>query len=274
MENDIEIRGSYESRFEPVAALMKKQLRHYGGGKPVVDIWAGPGRRDGTLWERDTMSICYSGTKGIAATALHMLATEGRIDYDAPIADYWPEFGCNGKEDITIRLMLSHQAGLHRITPLVERITDILDWDLIVSRLEKAQPDFHPGTANAYQAVTFGWLAGELIRRASGMSVPEFLERRIVQPLGLDGLLIGEADRQMDRLPDFEGLPPLQRSNPEPLSMDYRIPFWVRTRSMRDLWKRGITPSNAKQLFSHPAFWKACLPAMNGVATARSLAKM
>jgi CubicO group peptidase (beta-lactamase class C family) len=283
MANDMEIRGNYESRFEPVAALMKKQLRHYGGGaaaavflrgQPVVDIWAGPARRDGTPWERDTMSICYSGTKGIAATALHILATEGRIDYEAPVADYWPEFGCNGKEGITVRLMLSHQAGLHRITPLVERITDILDWDLIVSRLEKAEPDFRPGTANAYQAVTFGWLAGELIRRVSGLSVPEFLERRIVQPLGLDGLFIGDADRHMERLPDFEGLPPLQRANPKPLSMDYRVPRWVRTRSMRDLWKRGITPSNAKQLYSHPAFWKACLPAMNGVATARSLAKM
>ena len=96
MANDVEIRGEYESRFEPVAALMKKQLRHYGGGaaaavflrgKPVVDIWAGPARRDGTPWERDTMSICYSGTKGIAATALHILATEGRIDYEAPVAD-------------------------------------------------------------------------------------------------------------------------------------------------------------------------------------------
>ncbi len=283
MASKIEIQGDYESRFEPVAKLMREQIRRYGGGaaaavfldgKPVVDIWAGPGRRDGTPWQRETMSICYSGTKGITATAIHMLATEGRIDYEAPVADYWPEFGCNGKELITVRQLLSHQAGLHRLTHLVDRITDILDWDLIVSRLEKTEPDFHPGTANAYQAMTFGWLVGELIRRISGLTVPEFLAQRIVEPLALDGLYIGEADTEMHRLPDFVGLPPLQRDGGHPLHMDYRVPFYVRSARLRGLWSRGLTPKNAKRLYTHPSFWNACLPAINGVATARSLAKM
>ncbi len=283
MSSEIEIHGRYEAEFAPVAQLMQKQIRRYGGGaaaaayldgQPVVDIWGGSGRSDGSPWQRDTMSICYSGTKGIAATALHMLAAEGRADYDAMVADYWPEFGRNGKEQITVRQLLSHQAGLHKLTPLVERITDILDWQLIVSRLEKAYPDFRPGTANAYQAVTFGWLVGELIRRISGLEVPEFVQRRIVEPLGLDGLFLGNADAQMHRLPDFVGLPDLQREDPRPLNMDYRVPFWVRGNGMRDLWRRGLTPQNAKQLFTHPAFWRACLPAMNAVATARSLAKM
>jgi CubicO group peptidase (beta-lactamase class C family) len=283
MPSEIEIRGVYEPRFEPVAALMRKQIAHYGGGaaaavfvdgQPVVDIWAGPCRSGGTPWQRDTMSICYSGTKGIAATAVHMLATEGRIDYDAPVAEYWPEFGCHGKEHITVRQLLSHQAGLHKLTHLVEHITDILDWDLIVSRLEKTEPDFRPGTANAYQAVTFGWLTGELIRRTSGLTVSQFIEQRIAAPLKLDGLYIGNADTQMERLPDFVGLPDLQRHEVKPLSMDYRVPFWIRGGRLRDLWRRGLTPKNAKQLFTHPSFWKACLPAMNGVATARSVAKM
>ena len=283
MRDEIEIQGAYEPRFEPVAKLMRKQIKQYGGGaaaaafidgEPVVDIWAGPARKDGTPWQRDTMSICYSGTKGIAATAIHMLATDGLIEYEAPVADYWPEFGCNGKERITVRQLLSHQAGLHKIAHLVDEITDILDWELIVSRLERTAPDFHPGTANAYQAVTFGWLVGELIHRISGMTVPEFVEQRIVRPLDLDGLYIGEADTEIDRIPDFVGLPALQRVSVAPLSMDYRVPPWIRSKRLRDLWRRGLTPKNAKQLFSHPKFWKACLPAMNGVATARSLAKM
>ena len=283
MAQEIEIKGVYEPRFEPVVSLMRKQMKRHGGGaaaavfidgKPVVDIWAGPAREDGTPWQRDTMSICYSGTKGVAATAIHMLATEGLIDYDAPVAEYWPEFGCNGKERITVRQLLSHQAGLHKLTHLVDEITDILDWDLIVSRLEKTEPDFHPGTANAYQAVTFGWLVGELIHRISGLSVSEFLEQRIVKPLGLDGLYIGEADTQMDRITDFEGLPPLQRNGAKPLEMSYAVPFWIRGERLRDLWRRGLTPANATRLYTHPAFWKACLPAMNGVATARSLAKL
>lgn len=283
MSREIEIQGEYESRFEPVVNLMRKQIKQYGGGaaaalfiegKPVVDIWAGPARKDGTPWQRDTMSVCYSGTKGIASTAIHMLATDGLIDYEASVADYWPEFGCNGKQKITVRQLLSHQAGLHKIVHLVEKLTDILDWDLIVSRLAKTEPDFHPGTANAYQAVTFGWLVGELIRRVSGLTVSEFIAQRIVKPLNLDGLYIGEADTQMDRIADFVGLPELQRHGAKPLDTDYRVPFWVRSKQLRDLGRRGLTPRHAKELFSHPSFWKACLPAMNGVATARSLAKM
>jgi CubicO group peptidase (beta-lactamase class C family) len=283
MPTQIEIKGAYEARFEPVAKLLRKQIKYYGGGaaaavflegKPVVDIWAGPARKDGTPWQQDTMSICYSATKGIASTAIHVLATDGLIDYEAPVADYWPEFGCNGKERITVRQLLSHQAGLHKLVPLVEKLTDILDWDLIVSRLARTEPDFHPGTANAYQAVTFGWLVGELIHRVSGMTVSEFVQQRIAGPLDLDGLYIGGADTQMDRIPDFVGLPELQRRDPKPLSIDYDVPFWVRSRPLRGLRRRGLTVANAKQLFTHPDFWKACLPAMNGVATARSLAKM
>ncbi|MGB8332459.1 MAG: serine hydrolase domain-containing protein [Polyangiales bacterium] len=283
MPDTIEIGGEYERRFEPVAKLLRKQIRHYGGGaaaavflegKPVVDIWAGRARIDGSRWQQDTMSICYSGTKGIASTAIHMLATDGLVDYEAPVAEYWPEFGCNGKQAITVRQVLSHQAGLHKLVHLIDKLTDILNWDLIVSRLAKAEPDFDPGTANGYQAVTFGWLVGELIRRISGLTVPEFIEQRMVKPLNLDGLYIGNAETRMHRLPDFVGMPALQRHGARPLATDYRIPIWVRSEAMRDLCRRGLTPGHAKELFTHPAFWKACLPAMNGVATARSLAKM
>lgn len=283
MTKTLDIHGTYEPRFEPVAKLMRKQIKHYGGGAAtavflngtlVVDIWAGPARKDGTPWQQDTMSICYSGTKGITSTALHMLATDGLIDYEAPVAEYWPEFGCNGKEAITVRQLLSHQAGLHKYAHLVDKLIDILDWDLMVSRLAETGPDFRPGTANAYQALTFGWLVGELIRRVSGLSVSDFIAQRIVQPLTLDGMYIGNADTQMHRIPDFVGLPELQREHAGPLTTDYRVPFWVHPKQMRELCRRGFTPRSAKELVSHPAFWKACLPAMNGVATARSLAKM
>ncbi len=283
MAHSIDVEGEYDSRFEPVARLMRKQIESYGGGaaaavyldgKLVVDVWGGAARHDGRPWTRDTMSICYSGTKGVTSTAVHMLATEGLIDYDAPVAEYWPEFGCNGKEQITVRHVLSHQAGLHRIVQLVDRLTDILQWDLIVSRLAATAPDFHPGTANAYQAMTFGWLVGELIRRVSGLPVQEFVKARIAFPLGLDGLFVGDADVEMERIPDFVGLPPLQRAHPKPLETEYRVPFWVQPERMRDLCRRGLTPRHTKELFSHPSFWKACIPAMNGVATARSLAKM
>lgn len=280
---DVIIHGEYQRRFEPVADVLRKQVVTFGGGgaasvyldgECVVDIWAGDARHDGAAWERDTMSICFSGTKGVAATAIHMLATEGLLEYDAPVARYWPEFGCNGKENITVRQVLAHQAGLHKTVPLVEQLTDILDWDRIVGRLAETEPDFHPGTANGYHAVTFGWLVGELVHRVSGLSFPEFIQQRIVEPLGLDGLRIGGADTEMDRLADLVGLPPLRRHDADSLPQSYRAPDWLPRGPIRSLVRRGLTPARMKELFTHPAFWKACLPAMNGVCTARSLAKM
>ncbi|MGB5810540.1 MAG: serine hydrolase domain-containing protein [Polyangiales bacterium] len=279
----VQIHGEYDPRFAPVADVLRKQVAHFGGGgaasvylegKRVVDIWAGRARHDGTPWERDTMSICFSGSKGVAATAIHILATDGLIDYDAPVARYWPEFGCNGKESITVRQVLAHQAGLHKTGYLVEQLTDILDWDLIVDRLAQAKPDFHPGTANGYHAVTFGWLVGELVHRVSGMRFPEFVQKRISQPLGLDGLYIGEADAHMERITDLVGLPALQRADATPLPDQYRAPIWVPPGLIRDFVRRGLTPGHVTDLFTHPAFWKSCLPSMNGVCTARSLAKM
>ncbi len=283
MEMSVEIQGEYEPRFEPVANVLRKQVAQFGGGgaasvfldgKCVVDIWAGQARHDGTPWQRDTMSICFSGTKGVAATAVHILASEGAIDYDAPVARYWPEFASNGKENITVRQVLAHQAGLLKTVPLVDRLTDILDWDLICHRLARAKPDFHPGTANGYHAMTFGWLVGELVHRVSGMSFSDFVQERIVAPLGLDGLCIGDADAQMERLADLVGLPALRRYGAAPLTQSYGAPAWMPRGPIRSLIRRGLTPSKTTELFTHPAFWKACLPAMNGVCTARSLAKM
>jgi CubicO group peptidase (beta-lactamase class C family) len=280
---DIPIHGDYDPRFERVANVLRRQVGHYGGGgaaavyldgKCVVDIWAGQARHDGAPWDRDTMSICFSGTKGVAATAVHILASDGLIDYDAPVACYWPEFGRKGKEAITVRQLLSHQAGVHRVVPLVDQLTDILDWDLIVGRLAETEPDFHPGTANGYHAVTFGWLVGELVHRVSGMTFPEFVQKRIVEPLALDGLYIGEADGQMERLADVVGLPAMRRNGAAPLQGGYQAPAWMLPGPLRSLVRRGLTPAKLTELFIHPRFWKACLPSMNGVCTARSLAKM
>lgn len=282
-QKDLPIHGEYEPRFEPVVRELRRQIAHFGGGggasvylegRRVVDVWGGQARHDGSPWESDTMSVCFSGTKGVAATAIHILASDGLIDYDAPVALYWPEFGCNGKETITVRQLLSHQAGLHKVVPLVDQLTDILDWELIVDRLAQTEPDFHPGSANGYHAVTFGWLIGELVHRVSGMSFSDFVQERIVGPLSLDGLYIGEADVQMDRLADLVGLPALRRHDAAPLPTKYEAPRWMPPGPLRSMVRRGLTPNKTKELFTHPAFWKSCQPSMNGVCTARSLAKM
>lgn len=281
--NDIPVHGSYDARFEPVAALLRKQVAHYGGGAAasvylegecVVDVWAGQARHDGTPWKQDTMSLCFSVSKGVAATAVHILATDGLLEYDAPVSRYWPEFGRNGKESITVRQVLAHQAGLHKTTPLIDKLTDILDWDLVVSRLEETEPEFHPGTANGYHAMTFGWLVGELIHRVSGVSFSEFVQRRIVEPLALDGMYIGGADSQLERVADLIGVRAIRRQGATPLPEDYRAPAWMPPGPIRSVLERGLTPAKMGELVSHPSFWKASIPSMNGIFTARSLAKM
>ena len=279
----LEIRGSYEPRFEPVAQMLRKQVAHYGGGAAasvyqegecVVDIWAGDARQDGTPWEEDTLSLCFSTSKGVAATAIHILATDGVLDFDTPVAEYWPEFGQNGKQAITVRQVLSHQAGLHRTTPLVDNLTDILDWERIIPRLAAAEPEYHPGTANGYHAMTFGWLVGEIVHRVSGIDFADFIQQRIVEPLELDGMRIGNAAQDLERIADLVGVKPLARSGAAPLPDDYSAPRWMPRGRLHRLVDRGITPRHCSELVSHPDFWDACIPSLNGVFTARSLAKM
>ena len=277
-----EIKGHCTPRFENVANAMAKQVRHFGGGaaacvyhdgEKVVDVWCGKARRH-SAWTEETMAISYSGTKGVIATAVHILASDGKLDYDAPVAKYWPEFAQNGKAEITVRQLLSHQAGLHRVLPLFETTTDMLDWNLIASRLAAQPPAFTPGTANAYHAITFGWLAGELVRRLSGMSVPDFLRERIAKPLQLDGFYIGDAARQLDRIADIFALPSIHRQTDQPLRTNFEPPAWLPPGPWRNMFARGITPGQIVSLYRQPAFWDASIPAFNGVFTARSMAKM
>ena len=277
------IQGTWEPRFEPVVDELREQLERYGGGvsacvyedgKPVVDVWGGISRLDGTPWKRDTLVITYSTTKGVTSTALHVLASEGKIDYDAPVATYWPEFAQNGKEAITVRQLLSHQAGLHKMRRLVRRASHILDWDHMVGELARARPVFHPGSANAYHALTFGWLVGEIVQRVAGQMFADFLRERIQEPLELDGLFIGAPRSELHRIADVLGLPPLRREHGVPFRRRYRVPLWIPPGPARTMIAGGFHPRQLRRLFAHPEFWTTPIPAANGVFTARSLARL
>ena len=144
--------------------------------------------------------MCYSTTKGAAATCAHVLADRGELDYDERVATYWPEFAQNGKGDITVRHVLSHSAGLHRFGTIIDHGSRILDWDHMADALARAKPAYEPGTAVGYHALTFGWLVGELVRRISGKPIEQFLQTEIAEPLGLDGLYIGCPPAQRHRM--------------------------------------------------------------------------
>jgi CubicO group peptidase (beta-lactamase class C family) len=190
------INGSCDPRFARVREEFERNFAERGevgasvcvlvGGDPVVDLWGGVARPDtGMPWERDTVSIVYSCTKGATALCAHILADRGLLDLDAPVVRYWPEFGQAGKEAITVAMLLSHQAGL----PAVRRALPpgaFYDWNLMTAALAAEAPFWTPGTRNGYHLITFGWLVGEVVRRVSGRSLGTFFREEVAEPLGLD----------------------------------------------------------------------------------------
>ena len=155
-------------------------------GESVVDLWAGHADAGLTRpWERDTVVHMWSASKAVTAICAHMLVDRGLLDVDAPVARYWPEFAQAGKENIPVRYLLSHQAGLSVIEePLPAEA--FYDWDRMTSALAAQKPLWEPGTRQGYQAMTFGFLVGEVVRRIAGKSLGTFVREEIAGPLGAD----------------------------------------------------------------------------------------
>ncbi|MFF4624049.1 serine hydrolase domain-containing protein [Nonomuraea jabiensis] len=159
-------------------------LTLYRHGTPIVDLRGGsadPGTR--RPWRRDTIApIC----KTFAAGAALVPAERGEVDLEAPVARYWPEFARNGKGEITVRTLLSHPAGLPTLDTHPITWEDLRDWTPITDALAAAAPEWPPGTTHGYHGASIAHLAGEIVRRVSGLTLSEFLEREITGPLNLD----------------------------------------------------------------------------------------
>ncbi len=206
------IEGLCDARFEGVREAFARNFAESGelgasvavalGGELVVDLWAGHVDRDRTQpWERDTLVLVYSSTKGVVALAAHMLADRGLIDFEAPVADVWPEFAQGGKESLPLRYLLTHQAGL----PVVDEELPVgaeLEWDIMAGALARQAPVWEPGEKTGYHAATFGWLVGEVIRRVDGRSVGMFIREEIAEPLGVE-FLLGFGPEGDDRVSDL-----------------------------------------------------------------------
>jgi CubicO group peptidase (beta-lactamase class C family) len=237
-------------------------------GVPVVDVWGGHADQTRTRpWERDTIVNVYSTTKGVVATCAHQLVEQGRLDLDAPVASYWPEFAAGGKGRIPVRWLLSHRAGLAAARPVLPPEA-LYDWDAMTCALAAQEPWWDPGTRHGYHAVTFGWLVGEVIRRITGKSVGTYVRETIARPLGLDfhvGLPVAEHGRvgEMSMIPppdsevpgsdlgnvimsDPQGLAAMAFLNPPSLALGPNTPEW----------------RNAE------------IPGANGHGTARALARL
>jgi len=177
-------------------------------GETVIDLWGGYADAAKTKpWQEDTIVNVYSTTKTMAALVALMLADRGALDFDAPVARYWPEFAANGKDLIKVSHVMSHSAGLSGWKEKIEK-RDLYDWDKCVSLLAAQAPFWEPGTAPGYHALTQGYLVGEIVRRITGKTVGTVFREEIAEPLGADfhiGLPASEDGRVAELIPPPPG---------------------------------------------------------------------
>ena len=210
--------GFIHDRFAPVRAAFEANLANGSDvgasycatidGEVVVDLWGGFADAARTRpWERDTIINVYSTTKTMTALTALLVADRGDLDFDAPVAKYWPEFAANGKQDVKVSHLMSHSAGLsgwkEPISP-----EDLYDWDKMTSLLAAQAPFWEPGTASGYHAITQGYLVGEVVRRVTGKSLGTVFREEIAEPLGADfhiGLPASEDARVAELIPPPPG---------------------------------------------------------------------
>ena len=228
-------------------------------GETVVDLWGGWADEAKTRpWEKDTIVNVYSTTKTMTALTALLLADRGELDFDAPVAKYWPEFAANGKAQVKVSHLMSHAAGL---SGWKETITgdDLYDWDKVCALLAAQAPFWEPGTASGYHALTQGYLVGEVVRRITGKSLGTVFREEIAEPLGADfhiGLPASEDHRVADLIPPPPG---------------GAIGDGVQSELMRNMSSNPSTDPRATRTRE----WRGAeIPAAGGTGNARSIAEI
>ena len=264
------VHGHADARFDKVADALAEELSSGAevgaaiaidiDGEPVLDVWGGYADAANTIpWGEDTIINVWSSTKTVTSLAALVLAERGLLDLDAAVATYWPEFAANGKQDIKVRHLLSHTSG---VSGWQEPITieDLFDWEKSTALLAAQAPWWEPGTASGYQALNFGHLIGELVRRTAGKSLKDFVRDEIAGPL--------EADFQIGARPDDAGR--IAELIPPP---PFDIPFDALPEDSP--MRKTFTNPTADADIARTAAWReADLGAVNGHGNARSLARM
>jgi CubicO group peptidase (beta-lactamase class C family) len=265
------VKAAFEKNFE-LGEEVGASAAVYHRGEKVVDICGG--RFDTTSdrpYDDSTLQLMFSTTKGIVAIAAAMCVQRGLFDYDDKVTTHWPEFAAHGKGDATVAQLLSHQCGL--IAPDVAvTLADALDWKTITSMLADTKPDWPIGTGHGYHAVTFGFLAGELIRRTDGRSPGQFLADEIAGPLDVE-LWIGLPEEQEPRVSPIIGRP-LNEDNPDP-AIKAMLEMFIGpgTRGGRALFLNDALRGD-DGVFNRRDVHAAEVPAANGIGTAAALAKV
>jgi CubicO group peptidase (beta-lactamase class C family) len=274
----VKIEGTCDPRFERVKEVFADSFANgieVGAavaatldGKPIIDLWGGyADKAESKPWTRDTLVNVYSTTKGLAAICAHRLVDQGKLDLDAPVAKYWPEFAQAGKEKIPVNQLLSHRAGLPAIRKQLP-MDAYFNWNVMCSALAAHEPWWEPGTRHGYHAITFGYLIGEVIRRITGKTPGTYLRDEIARPLNLD-MHIG-VDASFDaRIAELIGAPPPPPGKPDQFAEMASDPESVTFKAVANP-RPVIDPA----LINSREWRGAEVPAANGHATARSLAAL
>ncbi len=254
------VRAAFAANFERAEPLRElgAAISVYQRGVQVVNLWGGS--RDGArgqAWTRDTLVNVWSTTKGIVAIAFAMAVERGQIDYNAPVARYWPEFAAHGKQRITVSQVLSHQAGLPGFAAPTSA-EDVYDWDSCCAKLAAQAPSWPPGEGTCYHAGTFGFLAGEIFRRATGQTLGAYIARQLARPLEAD-IHLGTADTEDVRIAPVFG----------PAVEPDLAALGLSEAAMMAMSNPALRPEQA-----NTRAWRAAeLPAMNLHATADGIAR-
>ena len=288
-----DIRGHVADGFDEIVEVFEQNFElHdevgagfcvYLEGEEVVNLTGGVADDAGRPYDEDTLQLIFSSTKGATAVCANLLVERGELDIDAPVVQYWPEFGAHGKGDIPVSWLLCHKSGLIT-TDRRMSFEEALDWDAVVEALADSTPRWEPGTQHGYHAVTYGWLVGEVVRRVSGKSLGQFFADEVAAPLGLD-FWIG-ASRGSVR--------PRVAADPH----ERRRSVWPRRPTVRPTGRppsastrcstQFLGPDNLigpalsapggalgpEHVWNDPRLWAAQVPAANGVTNAPGLARM
>ena len=277
--NAARIEGQVSAGFEAMRDAFAENfsLRHelggaccvYHRGEKVVDLWGGVrNKTSGEPWEQDTMVLVYSTTKGLAAMTLALAHSRGWLDYEARVCSYWPEFAQNGKETITVRQLLSHQAGLFAFDEQGDRKL-VANHDRLALVLARQKPAWEPGTRQAYHAITLGYYENELLRRIDPQhrSLGQFFQDEIAAPLGLDFYI-----RLPESIPDSR-LASLERPSLLAMLRGFGIGFFLTAFNRRSNISRALVGSMLPHDEQHVYARNFEIPSGGGVGTARAIAR-
>ncbi len=291
---EVEIRGDVTPGFESVRDAFAANFRDHGevgaaltvyvNEDCVVDLTGGVAdQATGRAYDDDTLQIVFSSTKGAVAICGHLLAQRGLLDFSAPVTSVWPAFGQHGKEGTTIADLFSHRAGVPAIDQALS-LDEILAVDPVIKALEDTNPAWNPGSEHDYHGMTYGWLAGEIVKRIDGRSIGQFFNEEIAKPLGLE-FYIGLPESEVPRAApviaaNYESANiNAPEADPEALKQlgqltaAYMDPDSLTFRAMNMHGVFGLE-DDGQITWNLPKVWQAEVPGAGGITNARSLAKL